>query len=86
LCRREGFEPQVAQEATQMQTIVSLVSAGLGVAIVPASIQKLHRARVLYRALQPNDVMTEMALIHDPANPSRVLDAFVELVEKTAHS
>ena len=82
LCRREGFEPQVAQEATQMQTIVSLVSAGLGVGIVPASIQKLHRARVTYRALRPNDVMTEMALIYDLANPSRVLAAFVELVEK----
>jgi len=69
-----------------MQTIVSLVSAGLGVAIVPASIQKLHRARVLYRSLQPNDVMTEMALVYDAGSRSRVLKAFVELVEKAAEA
>jgi DNA-binding transcriptional LysR family regulator len=86
LCRRGGFEPRVAQEATQMQTIVSLVSAGLGVAIVPASIQELHRARVLYRSLQPNDVMTEMALVYDAGSRSQVLRVFVELVEKAAEA
>ena len=32
---RAGFAPRVAQEAIQMQTVVSLVSSGLGVALVP---------------------------------------------------
>jgi len=35
-CQRAGFSPLVAQEATQVQTILSLVQAGLGVALVPA--------------------------------------------------
>lgn len=34
-CRRAGFEPHVGQEATQVQTVVSLVASGLGVALVP---------------------------------------------------
>src|SRR5262249_27159860 len=38
LAARAGFAPRVAQEAIQMQTVVSLVSSGLGVALVPASL------------------------------------------------
>lgn len=34
-CHRAGFTPRVAQEAVQVQTILSLVEAGLGVALVP---------------------------------------------------
>jgi DNA-binding transcriptional LysR family regulator len=51
LAGRAGFSLQVAQEAIQMQTVVSLVSSGLGVAIVPASIANLGRRGVLYREL-----------------------------------
>ena len=51
LAARAGFAPQVAQEAIQMQTVVSLVSSGLGVAIVPASIANLGRRGVVYREI-----------------------------------
>ena len=34
-CQQSGFTPRVAQEAVQVQTIVSLVESGLGVALVP---------------------------------------------------
>jgi DNA-binding transcriptional LysR family regulator len=51
LAARAGFSLRVAQEAIQMQTVVSLVSSGLGVAIVPASIANLGRRGVVYREL-----------------------------------
>jgi DNA-binding transcriptional LysR family regulator len=51
LCQRAGFTPRLAQEAIQMQTVVSLVSSGLGVAIVPQSIANLGRRGVSYREL-----------------------------------
>lgn len=47
-----GKLPVVAQEAIQMQTIVNLVSAGLGVAWVPASVQHFQRSGVVYRQVQ----------------------------------
>ena len=34
--REAGIQPRVAQEATQVQTLFSLVASGLGVAMVPA--------------------------------------------------
>ena len=44
-----GRQPQVAQEAIQMQTIVNLVSAGIGVAWVPESVTQFRRPGVAYR-------------------------------------
>jgi DNA-binding transcriptional LysR family regulator len=51
LAARAGFAPRVAQEAIQMQTVVSLVSSGLGVALVPACLANLGRRGVVYREI-----------------------------------
>ena len=48
---RHGVTPLIAQEATQMQTIVNLVSAGLGLALVPEAVTQLQRPGVVYRPL-----------------------------------
>lgn len=52
LCTESGFSPTVVQEAIQMSTIVSLVAAGIGVALVPGSVAKLGRADVLFKPLR----------------------------------
>jgi len=49
LAARAGISLNVTQEAIQMQTVVSLVSSGLGAAIVPASVANLGRRGVVYR-------------------------------------
>src|SRR5262245_2642387 len=40
-CRSSGFTPQITQEATQWSSILSLVRAGIGVSLGPASVRKL---------------------------------------------
>jgi DNA-binding transcriptional LysR family regulator len=40
------------QKAIQMQTIVNLVSAGLGVAWVPESVRRFQRPGVVYRGVK----------------------------------
>jgi len=52
-----GQPARIVQEAIQMQTIISLVSAGLGVALAPASLRNLARAGVAYVALQAPPVL-----------------------------
>jgi DNA-binding transcriptional LysR family regulator len=51
LAAQAGISLNIAQEAIQMQTVVSLVSSGLGAAIVPASVANLGRRGVVYREL-----------------------------------
>lgn len=46
-----GLSPRIAEEATQLQTIIALVCAGLGVALVPESMAGLAREGVAYRSI-----------------------------------
>lgn len=48
LCEQAGFAPDVVQHATQIHTVVGLVGAGLGVAVVPASARNLHPRKVRF--------------------------------------
>src|SRR5258706_6411591 len=62
LAARAGFSLNVAQEAIQMQTVVSLVSSGLGAAVVPGSVANLGRRGVVYRRLSDRHPMLEVWL------------------------
>jgi DNA-binding transcriptional LysR family regulator len=82
LCSSGGFRPIVAQEAAEIPTIISLVAAGLGIAIVPSSVQSLRHERVVYRALRPGNTMTEMAIAYERDNRSAVLRSFLQVVAR----
>lgn len=50
-CQLAGFLPKVTQEATQVQTVLSLVESGLGVALVPSIVQHTPNPRITYRRI-----------------------------------
>jgi DNA-binding transcriptional LysR family regulator len=50
-CREAGFSPVVAQEAPRLTATLSLVSAGFGISLVPASMQRLGGDDIVYRAV-----------------------------------
>ncbi|MGL4619808.1 MAG: LysR family transcriptional regulator [Chroococcidiopsis sp.] len=82
-CQQAGFRPKVAQEAVQMQTIIGLVAAGLGIAIVPASLQNFHRSGVIYRPLQNEIPNTGLYLTWRQHDSSPAIRAFLSLARKT---
>lgn len=47
-CQNAGFNPKVAFEVERMLTNVSLVAAGAGISIVPASMRDVHKESVVY--------------------------------------
>ncbi|HKU00812.1 MAG TPA: LysR family transcriptional regulator [Paraburkholderia sp.] len=81
-----GLAPRVGQEAIQMQTIVSLVSAGMGIALVPQSLRHLRRTGVVYRPLAETAPTIETGLVWRAAEVSPVLAAFIEIVRAHAAS
>jgi len=82
LCRQAGFEPHVSQEATDMHTAVSLVSVGLGVALVPDVIKHTPVTHVVYRNLVEKP-MTELAAAWRVDGTSRALESFLQLARET---
>jgi DNA-binding transcriptional LysR family regulator len=80
-CRRAGFEPRVVQEAWLMQTTVSLVAGGIGVTLVPASLQNLQRTGVVYKPIEAMSPEIELGVVWPRDDPSAVLNAFLGVVE-----
>ena len=62
-CQQAGFSPNIGQEAMQMQTIVSLVAGGIGLSIVPVSLQNMQRTGVVYRPLAEPTPYAEVAVV-----------------------
>ena len=83
-CRGAGFSPRIGQEAIQMQTIISLVSAGLGVALIPESLRNLQRTGVVYKSLKETSPLTEIHLAWRRGDPLPALRSFVELARQAA--
>ncbi|WP_338926487.1 LysR family transcriptional regulator [Mycetohabitans endofungorum] len=81
-----GVVPRIGQEAIQMQTIVSLVSAGMGVALVPQSLHNLQRTGVAYRALRGALPVIETGLVWRTGDVSPVLASFIDVVRAHALS
>ena len=77
-----GLTPAIGQQAIQMQTIVSLVSAGMGMALVPQSVSNLMRPGVDYRPLLDTTPLVETGCAWRRDNPSPVLQGFLELLRK----
>lgn len=76
---------KVAQEATQLPTLVSMAAADLGLALVPASLRHLHQPGVVYRRCEPapTSLRAEMALAWRRADPSSVVTAFLDVARQT---
>ncbi|EHJ60771.1 hypothetical protein NSU_2280 [Novosphingobium pentaromativorans US6-1] len=77
-----GVMPQVTQEATQTNTAISLVAAGLGCSLVPATAAVAHVRNVKYLPIIDDTVRTvaELAMIWLPKHVSERGKSFIELV------
>lgn len=78
-CALAGFVPQRPLDVGQVYTALGLVSAGVGIAFAPASVQRVRFDGLLYKPLrgQPLESVTYLAWLQ-PA-PSILLKAFVEI-------
>jgi DNA-binding transcriptional LysR family regulator len=83
ICQQAGFRPKVSQEAVQMETIIGLVAAGMGIAIVPTSLQNFHRGGVIYRPLKEEIPDTGLYLTWRQHDSSPVVRAFLDLARRT---
>ncbi|SFU83692.1 transcriptional regulator, LysR family [Polaromonas sp. YR568] len=79
MCEAAGFSPRIVQEVYPMSTVVGLVAAGVGIAIVPESMQRLRMQHVLYRDLLGTKAKTEFFLAWRADNDSQTLKGFLEM-------
>ncbi|MDZ8050374.1 MAG: LysR family transcriptional regulator [Aulosira sp. ZfuVER01] len=80
--QQENCQPNITQEAIQMQTIIGLVSAGMGVAITPSSLQNLQRSGVVYRPILEAVPVIETAVIWQQNNLTPIVENFLQFTQK----
>lgn len=77
-CAASGFTPTITQDAAQLLTVIGLVRAGLGIAVLPQSAQTIRPEGVVLRPLRGSSMRAEMALAWRRDDPSPVGEAFIE--------
>jgi DNA-binding transcriptional LysR family regulator len=80
-CRRAGFAPEpVQRDVWLMQTVLGLVAGGLGVALVPSSVQHLNRTGVSFRRLKDPGEPVELGACWRADDRSPTLRNFTALL------
>jgi DNA-binding transcriptional LysR family regulator len=87
LCRSAGFTPEIARtEADGALSMLGLVSAGFGVALVPETFQRILAIEVEFRSLRPSIPTFDFYIAWRRDNQSTVLHAFLEMLRERTRS
>jgi DNA-binding transcriptional LysR family regulator len=84
LFRAAGHAVQVVQEANELQTAIGLVAAGLGVSVVPASVQRLQRQDVAHVRIDADAFVSPVIVSHRKEDASPFLERALSLAADLA--
>lgn len=82
-CRRENFVPEIQKQSKNMQTILTEVASGLGVAIVPGCVRSLYSKGCIFLPIknQESSIATELHYRREPH--LSVVDSFIALMKES---
>jgi DNA-binding transcriptional LysR family regulator len=85
-CHDAGLTLRVKYEVEHPQTILAIVEAGLGISLVPASLQMVRRPGIAYRRLSPTGPALETVIAWRRDSELPLVQAFVKVATEVAHS
>ncbi|WP_037289160.1 LysR family transcriptional regulator [Saccharibacillus sacchari] len=86
LCRQAGYEPQVVFESSNMETLQSLVAAGMGVTLVPRFVARSKRSELVPVYLPLADPVPYRTLViayRKGRSLSKAAEAFIGTLRST---
>lgn len=80
LCKRAKFSPDIADTPSLWQSVLTMVEAGEGLSVVPATVQHLRSQGIVFKRLRDRGCVVEVVLawIADASDPVR--ESFLELL------
>lgn len=82
LFRNAGFSLKIKQEATEYQTVIGLIAAGIGIAVVPAPLKNFSIKDVVYREISGVKLTAKMAIAFQKDRLSPETNNFINLIRK----
>jgi len=80
LCDRAGFIPHVVYEASDMFTILNLVSSGIGVSLVPGAARAMHVTGVKFAPVRSRYAEWDIGMAWNRKLESELIRKFAEIV------
>jgi DNA-binding transcriptional LysR family regulator len=81
---RLGGEDTIVQEVQEMQTVIGLVAAGVGISLVAESVRELVRVGVTYRAIDGWGPSLRLDMAWRAADESPLVTTFLEMARAAA--
>lgn len=81
-CVDAGFLPRVSQQILDAQSVPSLIAAGFGVALVPASISRFTTDAIAFRPIRPSPPSADVFLVFRKDETSMVVHNFIKLARR----
>jgi DNA-binding transcriptional LysR family regulator len=82
--QKAGFSPNIVQEVTPQQTILSLVSVGIGLALMQKSLSSIGHSGVVFKTLKEQTPELELAIAWHSDTQHPVLESFLRIVREVA--
>jgi DNA-binding transcriptional LysR family regulator len=80
LFANHGMGVRVSQWANELQTALGLVAAGLGITLVPASVQQQHRADLTYAPIQDSEAVSPIILSRRAGDISPIIQRCLSII------
>jgi DNA-binding transcriptional LysR family regulator len=85
LCGRAGFSPKVVQEAKDMFTLLNLVRAGIGIALVPGSAKQMRVNGIKFGHIHNREAEWDIGVAWNKLHESALVRNFVDIcLERSA--
>ena len=80
LCKRARFSPDIADTPSLWQSVLTMIEAGEGVSLVPATVRYLRVQDVVFKTLRDRGCMVEVVLAWKADTIDPVRESFLELL------
>lgn len=79
-CVKAGFQPTIFQEATEPQTLLAMVGAGLGVALLPETTSRIGWPGVVFVPIRTNPPSANLYITYTTLDDAPVVRAFLNIL------
>jgi DNA-binding transcriptional LysR family regulator len=83
MCKRAKFSPNIVDTPRVWQTVLTMVEAGEGIALVPACAQHLRSNDVSFKTLRDKKCQVDVVLAWRQSDPDAIRDGFLNLLRKS---
>ncbi|MBB3119311.1 LysR family transcriptional regulator [Pseudoduganella violacea] len=79
-CVKAGFHPEIFQEATEPQTLLAMVGAGLGVTLMPETTSRIGWPGVVFLPIRSNPPSANLYIAYPALDDAPVVRAFLNIL------